>query len=117
LDIFKKNCAPLRKLIASLLSQAGYGPVSISGLSVAVGPRNKAPAVPPSHSPEPAIQTLSCELNLIETLQLCLFLKHSHTVALIYNFACHNSNKWTFIFNASTAASLSTQHYGAKPVP
>jgi len=38
-------------------------------------------------------------------------------VALIYNFACHNSNKWTFIFNASTVASLSTQRYGAKPGP
>ena len=42
---------------------------------------------------EPVTQTLSCELNLIETLQLCLFLKHSHTVALICNVASHNINK------------------------
>jgi len=38
---------------------------------------------PPTLGPEPVTQTLSCELNLIERCQLCLFLKHSHTVALI----------------------------------
>jgi len=65
--------------------------------------------------PEPVTQTLSSELNLIEALQLCLFIKHSHTVALICNVASHNSKKWTLIFNASTVVSLSTQHYGAKP--
>jgi len=31
-------------------------------------------ADPPLIVPEPVTQTLSCELNLIETLQLCLFL-------------------------------------------
>jgi len=66
---------------------------------------------------EPVNQILSCELNLIETLQFCLFLKYSHTVALICNVASHNRNKWTFIFNASTVDSLSAQHYGAKPGP
>jgi len=70
---------------------------------------------PPLITPEPVIQTLSCECNLIETFQLCLFLKHSHTVALICNVASHNSNKGTFIFNVSTVSSLPTQHYGAKP--
>jgi len=89
----------------------------VSGPSVAVGPRNNVPATPPLIVPEPLIQTLSCELNLIETRQLFLLLKHSHTVALTCNVASHSSNKWTFIFNASTVASLSTQHYGAKPGP
>jgi len=95
----------------------------VTGLSfclkplVAVGPRNNVSAGPPLIAPEPVTQTLSCELNLIETLQLRLFLKHSHTVALICNVASHDSNKWTFIFNTSTVASLSTQHYGAKPSP
>jgi len=32
---------------------------------------------------ESLTQNLSCELNLMETLQLCLFLKHSHTVAYL----------------------------------
>ena len=72
---------------------------------------------PHLNAPEPVTQTLSWELNLIETLLLCLFLKHSHTVALHCNVGSHNSNKWTFIFNASAVASLSTQHFGAKPVP
>ena len=90
---------------------------SVSDPSKAVGPRNNVPARPLLIAPKPVNQTLSCELNLIEALQLCLFLKHSHTVALICNVASHNSNKWTFIFNASTVASLSTQHYGAKPGP
>jgi len=71
----------------------------VSDHSVAVGPRNNVPAGPPLIAPEPVIQTLSCELNLIETIQLCLLLKHSHTVALICNVASHSSNKWTFIFN------------------
>ena len=35
----------------------------------------------------------------------------------ICNVASHNSNRWTFIFNASTVASLFTQDYGAKPGP
>jgi len=51
--------------------------------SIAVPPKIIARAGPPSPRPEPVTQTLSCELNLIETYQLCLFLKHSHTVALI----------------------------------
>jgi len=73
---------------------------------------------PPLIGPEPVTQTLNCcELNLIETLQLCLLLKHPHTVALICNVASHSSSKWTFIFNASTVASLSTQYYEAKPGP
>jgi len=88
---------------------------SVSGPSVAVGPRNNVPAELPLIAPEPVTQTLKCELNLIETLHLCLFLKHSHTVALICNVTSQNSNKRTFIFNVSTVASLSTQHYGAKP--
>ena len=71
----------------------------------------------PLKASEPVTQTLSCELNLIETLRLCLFLQYSHTVALFCNVASHNSNKWTFIFNASTVATLSTQYYGAKPGP
>jgi len=42
---------------------------SVSGLSVAVGPRNNVHAGPPLIGPEPVIQTLRCKLNLIETLQ------------------------------------------------
>jgi len=30
LDIVKKNCAPLRKLFAPVVSQGGYGPVLLS---------------------------------------------------------------------------------------
>jgi len=61
----KKNCAPLSNVSAG----------------------------PPLIAPEPVTQTLSCKLNLIEPLELCLFLKHSHTVALICNIASHISKQ------------------------
>jgi len=64
-------------------------------LDLALGPTSARTG--PAHSPWAS----NCKLNLIETLQSCLFLKHSHshTVPLICNAACHNNNKWTFIFN------------------
>jgi len=99
LDIVKKLC-PFQKTLRSLgVSSWLRACTSVSGPSVAVRTRNKVPVGPPLIAPEPVTQTLSYELNLIETLQLCLFLKHSHTVALICNVASHNSNKWTSIFN------------------
>jgi len=113
----KKLCPSQKTLHPLSVSSWLRACPAASGPSVAVGPQNNVPAGPPSHGPEPVTQTLSCELNLIETLQLCLFFKHSHTVALICNVASHKSNKWTFIFIASTVASLCTQHYGAKPGP
>jgi len=61
--------------------------------------------------PEPVTQTLRCEVNLRGTPIVSL--KYSHAIAFICNVAGNNSNKWTFIFNASMVASLSTQHYGA----
>jgi len=69
-------------------------------------------------APELVTQTLSCELDLIEALQLCLFLKHSYTIALICNVASHNSsNKRTFFFNASAVASIYAALWGkTKPV-
>jgi len=45
-------------------------------------------------------------------LRAFLFPKYSHIFALICNVTSHNSNMWTFFFNAPTGAGLSTQHYG-----
>jgi len=113
LDIVKKivplteSSSPLG--VSSWLRACLY----VLGPSVAVGPRNNLPAAPLSH--RPAASNTNTELRVKpyrDTGQLCLFLKHPHTFAHICNVASHSSNKWTFIFNASTAASLSTQHYG-----
>jgi len=67
------------------MSQAGYGLVLMS--------QTPGKMYLSLIGPEPVTQTLSCELNLTETVQLCLFLKHSQSVALICNVASHNSNK------------------------
>jgi len=109
----KKHCAPLRKLFAPLgVSSLLRACPFFSSPSAAVGARKNVLVGPPLIAPEPVTQTLSCKLNLIDTLQLSLFPKHLHTFALICNIASHNSNKRTILFNASTVASLFTQNYG-----
>ena len=94
LDIVKKDCAPLRKLFAPWCLKLVTGLLfCLRPLRSCRAPEQCTCCEPPLIAPEPVTQTLSCELSLVKRLQLCLFLKHSHTLALICNVANHNSNK------------------------
>jgi len=65
--------------------------------------------------PEPVTQTLSCVLNVIETLANCVFFSNIHT--LLHLFATLPVITATNERSFSTVASLSTLHYGAKTGP
>jgi len=118
LDIVKKLCLSQKTLRSLGVSSWLRTCPSVSGLSVAVGPQNNVPAEPLSHRPWASNPNSELRVKPYrDTGQLCLFLKHPRTLALICNVASHSSNKRTFIFNASAVAILSTQHYGAKTGP
>jgi len=81
LDIVKKNFCSSQKTLRPLgVSSSLRAYPSVSGPSVAVEPRNNAPAGSPLMAPEPVIQTLSYELNLTETLASCVFFSNIHTL-------------------------------------
>jgi len=115
LDIIKKLCPSQKTLRLLGVSSWLRACPSVSGPSTAGGPRNNVPAGPPLIGPEPVTQTLSCELNLIETLANCVFFSNIYTLLHLFaTLPVTTATKWTFIFNASTVTNLSTQHYGAK---
>jgi len=74
----KKLCSSQKTIRSLGVSNRFRACPSVSGPFVAVGTRKNVPAGPPLIGTEPVTRTLSCELNLIKTLQVCLFLKHSH---------------------------------------
>jgi len=89
-----KNCTPLRKLFAPLVSQAAYEPILSQAPPKLSVTRNYIPAGPLSHRPWASNPNSELRVKPYrDTGQLCLFLKHSHTAALICNVASHNSNK------------------------
>jgi len=67
------------------VSQAGYGSVLLSQAPAQLsGPETMYRLDPSLTDPEPVTQTLSCELNLIETLANCVFFSNIHTLLHLF---------------------------------